>query len=76
MPELLVLQVHLEGLLGISEGESAIGLKRLEEVLLELHDVPALSAEVIFGGLGCREVHGDLAELVSSEEARCLGVQG
>lgn len=72
----MVFQVHLQGLLGIFEGESTIGLERLDEVLLELHDVPALSGQVLFGGLGRREVHGDLAELVSSEERCCLGVKG
>jgi len=72
----LVFQVHLERLLGIFEGESAVGLKRPDEVLLELHDVPALPGQVLFGGLGRWEVHGDLAELVSSEERRCLGVKG
>ena len=74
LSELLVFQVHLEGLLWILEGESAVGLKRRDEVLLELHDVPALSGQVLFGGLGRGEVHGDLAELVSSEERCCLGV--
>lgn len=74
--ELLDFQVELQDLLNVLDGQSAVGLQSMDEVFLELHDVPALSGQILLSSSGRGEVHRDLSELVLPEEGSCLRVKG